>query len=230
MKYIQHGRQGRQMVVSSGDVINPVTSWKCNLFAYELSVLKYISFLKHTCTSIIHLIIIRQPCCCCSCPAWQKLLEIHSHLHHHRPQWRRRGEEERRQREYLPWRKLLALLATRRRTQHLPSRRITILLNCQTLKKLPSISAKAPLRILCHRWSPIHGEMLFAWLGMHFCLASNYGTNSSPVVCENCIPQNWPSMQLTIDPRSCIKMRDNMIGAEELTEISSYQTLSSDKN
>ena len=30
MRYIQHGRQGRQMVVSSGDVINPVTSWKCN--------------------------------------------------------------------------------------------------------------------------------------------------------------------------------------------------------
>ena len=26
MRYIQHGRQGRQMVVSSGDVINPVTS------------------------------------------------------------------------------------------------------------------------------------------------------------------------------------------------------------
>jgi hypothetical protein len=66
-------------------------------------------------------------------------------------------------------RKLMALqVPRRRRQQHLPSRRRTILLNCQTLKTLLSISTKPPLRVLCHHWSPTHGEILFAQLGMRF--------------------------------------------------------------
>jgi hypothetical protein len=60
-------------------------------------------------------------------------------------------------------------------------------------------------------------------------LASNYGTNQSLVVYENLIPQKGPSTQL-IDATSCVKMCDATIGAEELTDISSYQTLSADKN
>ena len=55
-------------------------------------------------------------------------------------------------------------------------------------------------------------------------LASNYGTFRSLVIRENFVPQNGPSTQL-IDATSCIKMWDNMIGAEELTHISIYQTL-----
>ncbi len=60
-------------------------------------------------------------------------------------------------------------------------------------------------------------------------LASNYGTNQSLVVCENFIPRNGPSAQL-IDLTSYLKMWESTIGAEELMDISSYQTLSSDKN
>jgi hypothetical protein len=60
-------------------------------------------------------------------------------------------------------------------------------------------------------------------------LASDYGTNRSLVVYENFIPQKGPSTQL-IDATSCIKMCDATIGAEELADISSYQTLSADKN
>jgi hypothetical protein len=60
-------------------------------------------------------------------------------------------------------------------------------------------------------------------------LASNYGTFRALVVCENFIPQNRPSTQL-IDATSCVKMWNTTIGAEELAVISSYQTLSVDKN
>ena len=60
-------------------------------------------------------------------------------------------------------------------------------------------------------------------------LASNYGTFWAQVVCENFIPQNGPSTQL-IDATSCVKMWNATIGAEELPVISSYQTLSTDKN
>jgi hypothetical protein len=50
-------------------------------------------------------------------------------------------------------------------------------------------------------------------------LASNYGTDWSLVVYENCTPQNRPSTQL-IDATSCIKMWDTTIGVEELSYIS----------
>jgi len=60
-------------------------------------------------------------------------------------------------------------------------------------------------------------------------VASNYGTFRSLVVCENFVPQNGPSTQL-IDATSCVNMGNAMIGAEELRYISSYQTLSADKN
>ena len=117
---------------------------------------------------IIHMHLRNPTLCRWSCPSWQRLLEIHSHLRPLLPQqWRRRGEDERRQRLYR--RKLMALqVPRRRRQQHLSSRRRTILMNCRTLKKLRSISAKPPLRILCHHWSPTHGEILFAQLGMRF--------------------------------------------------------------
>ncbi len=59
-------------------------------------------------------------------------------------------------------------------------------------------------------------------------LASDYGTNRSLVVYENFIPQKEPSTQL-VDAISCVKMCDATIGAEELADISSYQTLSADK-
>ena len=70
-------------------------------------------------------------------------------------------------------RKLMALqvlLPRRRRQQHLPSRRIRrILLNCPTSKKVhQSISARPPLRVLCHHWSPTQGKILFAQPGMRF--------------------------------------------------------------
>jgi hypothetical protein len=58
-------------------------------------------------------------------------------------------------------------------------------------------------------------------------LASNYGTNRSLVVYKNFRAQ--PSTQL-IDATSCIKMCNPVIGAEELMDIFSYQTLSADKN
>jgi hypothetical protein len=60
-------------------------------------------------------------------------------------------------------------------------------------------------------------------------LTSNYGTFRALVVCENFIPQNGPSTQL-IDASSFIKIRDATIGAEELVNISSYQTLWGDNN
>jgi len=60
-------------------------------------------------------------------------------------------------------------------------------------------------------------------------LASNYSTFRSLVVCENFVPQNGPSTQL-IDTTSCVKIWDATIVAEELANISSYQTLSADKN
>ncbi len=60
-------------------------------------------------------------------------------------------------------------------------------------------------------------------------LPSDYGTNQSLVVYENFIPPKGPSTQL-INATSCVKMCDVMIGAEELADISSYQTLSTDKN
>ncbi len=60
-------------------------------------------------------------------------------------------------------------------------------------------------------------------------LASNYGTNRSIVVYENFIPQKGPSTQL-VDATSCVKMCDTTIGVEELADISSYQTLSVNKN
>jgi hypothetical protein len=60
-------------------------------------------------------------------------------------------------------------------------------------------------------------------------LASDYSTNQSLVVYENFIPQKGPSIQL-IDATSCVKMCDTTIGAEELVDISSYQTLSASKN
>jgi hypothetical protein len=59
-------------------------------------------------------------------------------------------------------------------------------------------------------------------------LASNYGTNWSLVAYENFIPPKGPSTQL-IDVTSCVKMCDVTIGAEELVDISSYQTMSADK-
>jgi hypothetical protein len=58
-------------------------------------------------------------------------------------------------------------------------------------------------------------------------LASDYGTNRSLVGYEEFIPQNRPSIQL-VDATSCIKMCDATIVAEELADISSYQTLSAD--
>jgi hypothetical protein len=60
-------------------------------------------------------------------------------------------------------------------------------------------------------------------------LASNYGTNQSLVVYENFIPQKGPSTQL-VDATSYVKMCKTTIGAEELSYILSYQTLSADKN
>jgi hypothetical protein len=60
-------------------------------------------------------------------------------------------------------------------------------------------------------------------------LASKYGTFRALVVCENFIPQNGPSTQL-IDATSCVKIWNATIGAEDLAVISSYQTLSADKN
>ena len=59
-------------------------------------------------------------------------------------------------------------------------------------------------------------------------LASNYGAFWLLVVCENIIPQKGPSTQL-IDAPSYLKMWNATIGAEELADISSYQTLSGDK-
>jgi hypothetical protein len=59
-------------------------------------------------------------------------------------------------------------------------------------------------------------------------LPSTYGTFRALVVCEDFIPQNRPSTQL-IDATSCVKMLNATIRAEELTVISSYQTLSADK-
>ena len=59
-------------------------------------------------------------------------------------------------------------------------------------------------------------------------LASNYGTNQSLVVYEKFIPCNEFSTQL-IDATSFIEIRNAMIGAEELANISSYQMLSADK-
>ncbi len=60
-------------------------------------------------------------------------------------------------------------------------------------------------------------------------LASDYGTNQSLVVYENFILPKGPSTQL-VDATSCVKMCNAMIGAEELSYILSYQTLSVDKN
>ncbi len=60
-------------------------------------------------------------------------------------------------------------------------------------------------------------------------LPSNYDTFRSLFVCENFVPQNGPSTQL-INVTSCIKMRNATIGAEELPDISSYQTFLPDKN
>ncbi len=59
-------------------------------------------------------------------------------------------------------------------------------------------------------------------------LASNYSTFRALVISENFIPQNGPSTQL-IDATSFVQMWNATIGAEELTVISSYQTLSADK-
>ncbi len=56
-------------------------------------------------------------------------------------------------------------------------------------------------------------------------LASDYCPNQSLVVYENVIPQKGPSTQL-VDATSCIKMRNATIGAEALSYILSYQTLS----
>jgi hypothetical protein len=59
-------------------------------------------------------------------------------------------------------------------------------------------------------------------------LASNYGTFWSLVVYENFGTRSGPSTQL-IDATSFISMWNAAIGAEELADISSYQTLSGDK-
>ncbi len=61
-------------------------------------------------------------------------------------------------------------------------------------------------------------------------LASDYGANQSLVVYENFIPQKGDPFTQLIDATSCIKMCDATIGAKELANISSYQTLSADKN
>ena len=53
-------------------------------------------------------------------------------------------------------------------------------------------------------------------------LASNYGMFRALVVCENLVLQNGPSTQL-------INATSATIGAEELANISNYQTLSADK-
>jgi len=60
-------------------------------------------------------------------------------------------------------------------------------------------------------------------------LTSNYGTFRTLVISENFIPQNWPSTQL-IDVTSFVQMWNTTIGAEELANICSYQTLSADNN
>ena len=59
-------------------------------------------------------------------------------------------------------------------------------------------------------------------------LASNYGTFWSLVVYVNSGTRNGPFTQL-INTTSCVKMWNSTIGAEELMDISSYQTLSADK-
>jgi len=43
------------------------------------------------------------------------------------------------------------------------------------IKETPINQRKAPLRVLCHHWSPTHGEILFAQLGMRF--------RSHPLMC-----------------------------------------------
>jgi len=60
-------------------------------------------------------------------------------------------------------------------------------------------------------------------------LPSNYGTFWALVVCENFVPQNGPFTQL-IDATSFIRMWNATIVAEELANISSYQTLPGDTN
>jgi hypothetical protein len=60
-------------------------------------------------------------------------------------------------------------------------------------------------------------------------LASNYGTNQSLVVYKNFIPPKGPSTQLA-DVTNYIKICHATIGAEELSYILSYQTLSVDRN
>jgi hypothetical protein len=60
-------------------------------------------------------------------------------------------------------------------------------------------------------------------------LASDNSTNQSQVVYEILIPQKGPSTML-VDETSCVKMCDDTIGAEALSYILSYQTLSADKN
>jgi len=59
-------------------------------------------------------------------------------------------------------------------------------------------------------------------------LASNYGTFRALVISENFIPQNGPSTQI-IDVTSFVSIWNTTIGAEELSIISSYQTLSAVK-
>ena len=59
-------------------------------------------------------------------------------------------------------------------------------------------------------------------------LASNYDTFWALVVCENLTP-NGPSTQL-INAISFVLMWNSTFGAEEFSYISSYQTLSADKN
>ncbi len=60
-------------------------------------------------------------------------------------------------------------------------------------------------------------------------LARDYSTNGSLVVYENFIPQKGHSTQL-ISATSCVETCNATIRAEELADISSYQTLSADKN
>ena len=60
-------------------------------------------------------------------------------------------------------------------------------------------------------------------------LASNYSTFQSLVVYEKFAPLLGPSTQL-INATSFVEMWNAKIGAEELPDIFSYQTLSADKN
>ena len=60
-------------------------------------------------------------------------------------------------------------------------------------------------------------------------LPSKYCMFWSLVVCDNFVPRNKPSTQL-IDATSWVNMWDATIGAEELVNISSYQTLWEDTN